>query len=156
MHGNLIFYFPEASLLCKYVVNGLFFFFFFPVSSNPTLVYIIRAGNRIFSYQAALILAKIALQICQICIVCGVHYLLALAALKEFGFFFLLLLLVGQRQNVCLGRLEVKNPLFPVFGKSEITVCVSSGESEYWDGVGRINQLEVSNLWQITWKTLWE
>lgn len=74
-----LFFLSEASLLCKYVVNGLFSFKQDFVSSNPTLVYIIRARNRIFSYQPALILAKIALQvcgICQICILCGVHYLL--------------------------------------------------------------------------------
>lgn len=116
------------------------FFFSFKqdfVSSNPTLVYIIRARNRIFSYQPALILAKIALQvcgICQICILCGVHYLHIHGhgqhwALEEFGFSFLLLLcllLVGQRQNMCLGRLglEQKNPLCPVLRKSEIMLCV--------------------------------
>lgn len=111
-----LFLLPEASLLCKYVVNGLFSFKQDFVSSNPTLVYIIRARNRIFSYQPALILAKIALRvrgICQICILCGVHYLLPMhihrhqqhRALEEFGFSFLLLLcllLVGRRGRACV------------------------------------------------------
>lgn len=97
-----LFFLSEASLLCKYVVNGLFSFKQDFVSSNPTLLYVIRARNRILSYQPALILAKIALQvcgICQICILRGVHYLLPLHihghwqpwALEEFGFSFLLL-----------------------------------------------------------------
>lgn len=111
-------------MLCEYVVNGLFSFKQDFVSSNPTLVYIIGARNRIFSYQPALILAKIALQvcgICQICMLCAVHYLLPVHnhrhwALEEFGFSFLLLwclLLVGQRQKVFLGGLglELKTSL---------------------------------------------
>lgn len=105
-----LFFLSEASLLCKYVVNGLFSFKQDFVSSNPTLVYIIRARNRIFSYQPALILAKIALQvcgICQICILRGVHYLLLLhihrhwqhCVLEEFGFSFLLFVSFAGRSE---------------------------------------------------------